>query len=128
MLTLAVAMALFHSIIKLQHTASAQGIFSLTVLRPAHGNLLSSLVTNGMARVGINSYLQGSLKLSPEREPDDNQWYSGKGDVFDVDPDQSKDWVKLRVNSALKGYAYNCNGIPPKVAVAIHVNVLCYGC
>ena len=81
-------------------------------------HLLSSLVTNGMARVGMNSRLQGSLKLTPERDPDGDLWYSGKGDVFDVDPDQSKNWVKLRVNSVLKGYAYTCNGTSPKVAIA----------
>jgi hypothetical protein len=97
-------------------TSENQTIVQLSELFGEH--LLSSLVTNGLARVGINSQLQGSLKLNPERDPDGDLWYSGKGDVFTVDLNQSKDWVKLRVNSVLKGYAYNCNAAPPKVAVA----------
>lgn len=83
--------------------------------------ILSSLVTNGLARVGFNSQLQGNLRWTgdgEERRPNGKLWYSGKGDVFTVDTEESKNWVKLRVNSVLKGYAYNCNGTPPKVAVA----------
>lgn len=89
--------------------------------------ILSSLVTNGLARVGFNSQLQGIVKLIPYGPysgdfdiptPDGELWYSGKGDVFIVDANESKDWVKLRVNSVLRGYSYNCNGTPPKVAIA----------
>ena len=50
---------------------------------------------------------------------DGNYWLSGKGNMFEVDPTQSKDWLKFHVNSTLEGYAYNTETVAPRVAIGI---------
>ena len=52
------------------------------------------------------------------REFDGNYWFSGKGDIFTVDPEESKDWVKLRIDSTVEGYTYYIRGASPKVAIS----------
>ena len=82
---------------------------------------LSSLVVNGLARTSFESQLQGDVKtIGPQGNKglDGNYWLSGKGDVFNVDPIQSRNWVTLRVDSTLQGYAYNTRSIPPRIAIA----------
>ncbi len=71
------------------------------------------------------SQLQGTVS-SKSPSPTDlsaltaDYWFAGKGDnVFDVDPVESKDWVKFRVSSAVEGYAYNTRGATPKVAICL---------
>ncbi|MCJ1268517.1 hypothetical protein MMC22_008405 [Lobaria immixta] len=84
---------------------------------------LSMLMVNGLSRSGFSRQLQGSVKTVAQSDGfnslDGNYWLSGKGDVFSVDPPQSKDWVKLRVDSSLQGYSYNTLGTPPKIAIAV---------
>lgn len=86
-------------------------------------NTLVSLMANGLARIGFESTLQGSPKTISSAGGaswiDGNYWLSGKGNVFEVDPTQSRDWVKLHVNSTLEGYAYNTETIAPKIAIGI---------
>lgn len=83
---------------------------------------LAGLLANGLATIGATSTLQGNLKMivKPDgsSEFDGNYWFSGKGDMFIVDPEESKDWVKLRVDSTMNGYAYNIRGASPKVAIS----------
>ena len=82
---------------------------------------LAGLIVNGLARTTFESQLQGDVKtVGPQgtKGLDGNYWLSGKGDVFNVDPTQSRNWVTLRVDSTLKGYAYNANSVPPRVAIA----------
>ena len=105
--------------------------------------MISGLVANGLARSGFTSKLQGRIKWAKDKEnylvqngsnsyqskavtvPDSNLWLSGNGDIFTVDSEESKDWVKLRVDSTIQGYAYNMDGPAPKVAVAF---LLAYCC
>lgn len=83
--------------------------------------VLAGLLANGLARVGSTSQLQGTLKTAVQ--PDGSEgingdyWFSGKGDVFIIDPVESADWVKLRVYSTFEGFAYNTAGATPKVAI-----------
>ena len=78
------------------------------------------MVTNGLARIGYESTLQGSPKSIPGTPYiDGNYWLSGKGNVFTVDPVESKDWVKFHVNSTLQGYAYNTQTLPPRLAIGV---------
>ncbi|KAL8722012.1 MAG: hypothetical protein Q9181_007583 [Wetmoreana brouardii] len=82
--------------------------------------ILSMLIVNGLARTGWDSVLQGDVKtVGPNGAGglDGNYWLSSKGDVFNVDP--SQDWVTFRVESTLKGYAYNTLTAPPRIAIAI---------
>ena len=83
---------------------------------------LTGLLTNGLASIGATAKLQGDIKtiVKPDgsRKWDGDFWFSGKGDMFIVDPDESKDWVKFRVDSTVDGYAYNIRGTSPKVAIA----------
>lgn len=84
--------------------------------------MLVGLMTNGLARVGFKNRLQGSLKtftnpMSNDTELDGKFWLSGKGDVFSVEPVESKDWVKFFVESSIQGYTYNTSGAAPKVAI-----------
>ena len=83
---------------------------------------LAGLLANGLASIGASGALQGDIKTAVEpdgsREVDGNYWFSGKGDMFIVDPEESKDWVKLRVDSTVEGYAYNIRDASPKVAIS----------
>ena len=83
---------------------------------------LAGLLANGLASIGATASLQGDIKTivksDGSRQWDGDYWFSGKGDMFIVDPEQSKDWVKLRVDTTINGYAYNMRGTSPKVAVA----------
>ena len=97
-------------------------------------NIISGLMTNGLARSGFTSELQGKMKLikgnqdisqalglgnfTPNTIPDGNLWLSGKSDIFTIDPEESKNWVKLKVDSTIQGYAYNIEGPAPKIAIA----------
>ena len=81
------------------------------------------MMTNGLARIGFESRLQGSPKSVKSVDGtswiDGNYWLSGKGNMFEVDPTQSKDWLKFHVNSTLEGYAYNTETVAPRVAIGI---------
>lgn len=104
-------------------------------------HIVTGLVTNGLARSGFTSELQGNISLtktkinvggvSGNRNGDSTQgldgnlWVSGKRDFFTVDPEESKDWVKLRVDSTIQGYAYNTDGPGPKVAIAFLLTYCC---
>ena len=85
--------------------------------------VLVSLMANGLARIGFESTLQGSLKSVKSVDGtswiDGNYWLSGKGNMFEVDPTQSKDWLKFHVNSTLEGYAYNTETVAPRVAIGV---------
>ena len=83
---------------------------------------LAGLLANGLASIGATGTLQGKIKnvtgLDGPSEIDGKYWFSGKGDMFIVDPEESRDWVKLRVDSTIDGYAYNIHGASPKVAIS----------
>ena len=83
---------------------------------------LAGLLANGLASIGATGTLQGDIKTVVKSENttewDGYYWFSGKGDMFIVDPEESRDWVKLRVDSTMEGYAYNIRGTSPKVAIA----------
>ncbi|KAL8754912.1 MAG: hypothetical protein Q9184_004957 [Pyrenodesmia sp. 2 TL-2023] len=86
--------------------------------------LLVTLLLNGLARIGWGSTLQGevrSVELNGEDGGlDGNYWLSGRGDVFEnIDRTESQDWVTLRVDSSLEGYAYNTFTTPPRIAIAV---------
>lgn len=84
---------------------------------------LATMMVNGLSRTSFTSVLQGSVKTVTGRDGspnlDGNYWLSGKGDAFVVDPEESKDWVKFRVDSHLEGYAYNTINVSSRVAIAI---------
>ena len=84
--------------------------------------VLAGLLANGLASIGATGTLQGNIKtvVQPDgsSEMDGDYWFSGKGDMFIVDPEESKDWVRLRVDSTIDGYAYNIRGASPKVAIS----------
>ena len=86
-------------------------------------DVLVSLIANGLARIGFESTLQGSPKSVKSTDGtswiDGNYWISGKGNMFEVDPTHSKDWLKFHVNSTLEGYAYNTETIAPRVAIGV---------
>lgn len=90
-------------------------------LRVSAAIILPCLLANGLARIGIESSLQGDLRMTTNAQGESNadidSWFRGKGDAFIVDPEQSKEWVKLEVLSTLEGYAYNTSGAGPKVAI-----------
>ena len=93
-------------------------------LAAANANdVLVILIANGLARIGFGSTLQGSPKSVKSTDGtswiDGNYWLSGKGNMFEVDPDQSKDWLKFHVDSTLEGYAYNTETVAPRVAIGV---------
>ena len=86
---------------------------------------LTMLIANGLGRVGFNSTFQGNPKsiTAPDGSSwiDGNYWLSGKGNVFTVDPEDAKEWVKFHVDSKLQGYAYNTQTVPPRLAIAVMI-------
>lgn len=90
--------------------------------------ILAGLLANGLSRLSHTSQLQGKLRTIPDPEsnfsiPDGPYWFGGKGDVFSVSPEHSKEWIKLRVDSTVEGFAYSIRGTAPKLAVA---TLICY--
>ena len=88
------------------------------------GRALALMISNGMARVGFNSTLQGLPRSLPSHDNstwiDGDYWLSGKGNVFaKSESPQSRDWIQLEVVSSLQGYAYNTRTIPPRLAIAV---------
>ncbi|KAL9591419.1 MAG: hypothetical protein Q9179_007742 [Wetmoreana sp. 5 TL-2023] len=81
--------------------------------------ILAMLTANGLARIGWGSILQGDIKTVGQGGLDANFWISGKGNVFEVDPSKSQDWVTFRIDSTLQGYGYNTYSVPPRIAIAI---------
>lgn len=96
-------------------------------LSPAETNaqaelILAGMVANGLSRIGSSSQLQGTVKRLTESDGsidlDGNYWYAGKGNnVFQVDPVESKDWVRFRVSSTVEEYSYNTYGTTTKLAM-----------
>ena len=86
---------------------------------------LTLMISNGLGRVSFNSTLQGNPKsiTSPDGKSwiDGNYWLSGRGNVFTVDPEDAKNWVKFHVDSKLQGYAYNTQTVPPRLAIAVMI-------
>lgn len=84
--------------------------------------ILAGLLANGLASIGSTSQLQGTLKTAVQPDGseglDGDYWFSGKGDMFIVDPVESEDWVKLHIYSNYEGFAYNTSGAPPKIAIS----------
>ncbi|KAL9018425.1 MAG: hypothetical protein Q9185_004268 [Variospora sp. 1 TL-2023] len=86
--------------------------------------ILAGLVANALSRTGLGSQLQGDLRsvFNPTLNaslPDGGYWFSGAGDVFTVDPAVSKDWVRLRVDTAVEGYGFGIDGIATKLTAAV---------
>ena len=85
--------------------------------------ILAGLLANGLSRIESTSKLQGTVKRVMGQDGfsrlDGDYWFSGKGNAFEVDPNDSKDWVKFHVSSVFQGYAYNTHGAIPKLAICI---------
>ncbi|KAL8866333.1 MAG: hypothetical protein Q9198_008932 [Flavoplaca austrocitrina] len=86
--------------------------------------ILAGLVASGLARTGFESQLQGEIRtaFNPTLNasiPDGDYWFNGRRDMFTVDPQASKDWVKLRVDSSVEGYGFGLEGLAPKLTVAV---------
>ncbi|KAI4260961.1 MAG: hypothetical protein L6R42_003830 [Xanthoria sp. 1 TBL-2021] len=80
------------------------------------------LLANGLSNIGAASTLQGDIRTvkrpSGRRKIDGDYWFSAKGDMFVVDPQESKDWVQIRVHSTINGYAYTIRSAASKVAIS----------
>ena len=108
----------FNSIMEVNITVYSDSYHRLNQAEMA----LAQLVANGLSRIGSTSQLQGIVKpvVQPDKSVglDGNYWFAGKGNnVFQVDPVDSKDWVKFRVSTTTEGYAYNTQGITTKLAI-----------
>lgn len=104
------------------HHLMASNITSIR-LKTSVSTILAGLLANGLSNVGSAAKLQGTLKTTtgPDGSPsiDGNYWFSGKGNIYEVDSNDSKDWVKFRVSSVFQGYAYNTRGVIPKFAICM---------
>ena len=85
--------------------------------------ILSSLLAVGLSSLGSTSTLQGTIKQVTQPDGsssiDGDYWFSGKGSIYEVDPSDSKDWVKFHVSSVFQGYAYSARGAIPKLAICL---------
>lgn len=107
----------------MQRCLVMQGPELLPFIAAQIGSTLAAMMANGLARISFESTLQGSPRSIVSRDNtswiDGNYWLSGKGNVFKVDLDESKDWVKLHVNSTVQGYGYGTENTSSRVAIAI---------
>ena len=89
--------------------------------------ILAGLVANGLSRTGFDSQLQGKLRTAFNAKvnttiPDGDYWLAGKRDMFKLDPTTSnKDWIKLRVDSSVEGYAFSLDGLAAKLTASVLV-------
>ena len=85
--------------------------------------ILASLLALGLSSLGSTSTLQGTVKQVTQPDGsssiDGDYWFSGKGNMFEVDPSDSKDWIKFHVSSVFQGYAYSARGTIPKLAICL---------
>ena len=85
--------------------------------------ILASFLVIGLSSIGSTSTLQGTIKQVTQPDGssgiDGDYWFSGKGNMFEVDPNDSKDWVKFHVESVFQGYAYSARGTIPKLAICL---------
>ena len=99
-----------------------QGNITFREPRVSAGIILSSLLANGLSRIGSESSLQGDLrhKIDPNGDSviDANSWWRGIGDAFIVDPSESSNWVKLKLESSVTSYAYTTTELGTKLAIA----------
>ena len=106
----------------MQERLTIQGPESVEAIAVSTTDILAEMISNGLARVGFESTLQGDPKMLPSSDGgswiDGNYWLSGKGDVFE-EPEQNSDWIKLHIQSRLQGYAYNTAITPPRLAIAV---------
>ena len=69
--------------------------------------MLAPMLANGLARIGYDYQFRGNPRLTNdsngEAELDGTYWLSGKHDFFTVDPAESQNWVKLRMDSTIEG-------------------------
>jgi hypothetical protein len=81
---------------------------------------LGLMMTNGLAQTGGSRGLGGNISWGAPNYygVDGGKWLRGE-DIFSVDSVESKDWVKLEVNSQVVGLAYATRGLPIKVAITI---------
>ena len=107
----------------MHESAVLQGPGSSLATALSVSRTLTAMMANGLSRIGFECTLQGSPRSIVSRDGtswiDGSYWLSGKGNVFKVDPDESKDWVKLHVNSTLQGYAYNTENTSSRFAIAV---------
>ena len=85
--------------------------------------ILASLLAVGLSSLGSTSTLQGTIKQVTQPDGsssiDGDYWFSRKGNIFEVDPSDSKDWVKFHVESVFEGYAYSPRGAIAKLAICV---------
>ena len=107
----------------MQECLVLQGPELLPFITANIGTTLTAMMANGLARISFESTLQGSPRSIVSRDGtswiDGNYWLSGKDDVFMVDSDESKDWVKFHVNSTVQGYGYSTENASSRIAIAI---------
>lgn len=111
----------FDVLLKASSRNNSRGLNPAAAAAAAAGEIISALMANGMARTASTSRLQGAIRLTEDANnetiPDGTLWFQGKEDFFVVDPEESANWVKLRVDSTLEGYSYNITGASVKVAI-----------
>ncbi|KAI4180232.1 MAG: hypothetical protein L6R41_007370 [Letrouitia leprolyta] len=87
--------------------------------------ILAGLVANGLSRTAFEARLQGTVRTVFHKGlnatiPDSDYWFSNKGDIFTLDPTpDTKNFLKLRVDSAVEGYAFSMDGLAPKITAAV---------
>ena len=85
--------------------------------------ILAPLLALGLSSIGSTSTVQGTIKQVTQPDGsssiDGDYWFSGKGNMFEVDPSDSKEWVKFHVDSVFQGYAYSARGTIPKLAICL---------
>jgi hypothetical protein len=88
--------------------------------------ILAMMFTDALSRTKSGATLHGTLKGAGNdysyRFPTNGQWVDERmsyGNAFEADEGASRDWVPLRMETQVNGYAYSFESITVKLAITI---------
>lgn len=81
--------------------------------------LLSSMFAIALSNIGVDRTLQGNIKLNSYGTVDGTAWIDHNIDLFTVNAEKAKDWVKLQFDSDVQGFSYDASGRSVILALSV---------
>jgi hypothetical protein len=81
--------------------------------------LLSSMFAIALSNIGVDRTLQGNIKLNSYGTVDGTAWIDHNIDLFTVNAEEAKDWVKLQFDSDVQGFSYDASGRSVILALSV---------
>ncbi|CZR68202.1 uncharacterized protein PAC_18101 [Phialocephala subalpina] len=94
----------------LQEKVDEQGIYTF---------LVTALLVNALSNNPQNFSIQGNITENADGKAYGDDWLFHNANMFTVDPSESANWTKLRIDSSVEGLSYSTEGITVKLALSI---------